>query len=164
MRYLEVGKIVTTHGIKGEVKIKISSNNVHRFDVNSQLFMGEQKEKIIINSSRMHKNMMLITFNNYNNINDVLKYIGLNIYCDTDLDNNEDDGTFYYDDLIDCKVLVNNKIIGVVIDVMEVPQGEILRIKLNDDQIKLVPFVDEFIGNVDINAKTIEVLPIEGLL
>ena len=54
--------------------------------------------------------------------------------------------------------------IGVVTDVMEVPQGEILRIKLNSGKKVLVPYVDEFIESVDIDKKEIIINPIEGLL
>lgn len=47
---------------------------------------------------------------------------------------------------------------------MEVPQGEILRIKKINGKTALVPYVDEFIAGVDINKKEIVINPIEGLL
>ena len=161
MRLLECAKILTTHGIKGEVKIKIITDDLNRFNKGNILYAGEEKEVITINSFRMFKGMGLITFNNITNINDVLKYIGKSIYVDTDM---YDDDSIYYDDLIGCNVFDKGKLIGICEDVMEVPQGEILVIKLENGKQGFVPFVDEFIKEIDIEKKQIDIESIEGLL
>lgn len=162
MKYLEVGKIVTTHGIKGEVKVQIITDNISRFEKGNVLYIGEEKEKIIVDNYRLQKNMILLSFNNITNINDVLKYIDKILYVDIDEVREEDE--IYYDDLIDCVVKVNEEKIGVVVDVIEVPQGEILKIQKNNGKYALVPYVDEFIIDVNINEKIILIDPIEGLL
>ena len=167
MKYLEVGQIVSTHGIKGELKVKIITDNLDRFNKGNELFLGDDKEVVTISSSRMHQGMMLITINNLNNINDVLNYVNKTLYCDRDLDLDSD--SIYFDDLIDCNVIVNEECIGVVKDIMDLPQGPLLEIKLNEKKdgkevIKLVPYVDEFIKEVDIKNKNIVITPIEGLL
>lgn len=161
MRLLECAKILTTHGIKGEVKIKIITDDLNRFNKGNILYVGDEKEVITINSFRMSKGMGLITFNNITNINDVLKYIGKSIYVDTDM---YDDDSIYYDDLIGCNVFDKGKLIGICEDVMEVPQGEILVIKLENGKQGFVPFVDEFIKEIDIEKKQIDIESIEGLL
>lgn len=162
MKYLEVGKIVTTHGIKGEVKVQVITDNIERFNKGNLLYLGDKKEKIIIDNSRFQKNMILLSFNKINNINDVLKYVNQTLYVDIDEVRTEDE--IYYDDLIDCIVYVNNQKIGIVEDVIEVPQGEILKILKNNQEYALVPYVSEFIVDVDINEKKIIIDPIEGLL
>ena len=161
MRLLECAKILTTHGIKGEVKIKIITDDLNRFNKGNILYVGDEKEVITINSFRMFKGMGLITFNNITNINDVLKYIGKSIYVDTDM---YDDDSIYYDDLIGCNVFDKGKLIGSCEDVMEVPQGEILVIKLENGKQGFVPFVDEFIKEIDIEKKQIDIESIEGLI
>lgn len=162
MKYLEVGKIVTTHGIRGEVKIQVITDNLSRFEKGSILYIGEEKEQIIVDNYRVQKNMVLLSFNGITNINDVLKYINKMIYVDIDEVRDEDE--IYYDDLIDCIVFVEEQVIGVVSDVIEVPQGEILQIKKQNGKNVLVPFVDEFIVEVDIKNKKIIIDPIEGLI
>lgn len=162
MKYLEVGKIVTTHGIKGEVKVQVITDNISRFEKGNCLYIGENKEKIIVDSYRIQKNMVLLAFNGITNINDVLKYVDKMLYVD--VDEIRDDEEIYYDDLIDCVVKVDEEEIGTVIDVIEVPQGEILKIQKNNGKIALVPYVDEFIIDVDIENKVILIDPIEGLL
>ena len=106
--------------------------------------------------------MMLITVNGIYDINKVLDYVNKTIYCDIDEVDDDEDG-YYYDDLIGCKVIVDGKEIGIVNDIIEVPQGELLEINVKG-KMKLVPYVDEFIDSVDIDNKEIVITPIEGLL
>ena len=169
MKCLEVGKIVTTHGIKGEVKVSITTDNLNRFNVGNTLLVGinNSYQPITISSFRMHKNMALISFNNIQNINDVLMYVGSVIYVDRDTLNDLNEGEYYYYDLIVLDVYdktIESGKIGVVVDVVEVPQGEILRIKLSNGKKALVPYVDEFILKVDIENNLLIINSIEGLL
>lgn len=156
-----VGKIVGTHGIKGELKVK-SDTSFDRFKKGSKLYI-EKEEEITINSHRQHKGMELITINNLTNINDVLCYVGKDLYVPHDREELED-GEFYYEDLIglDCYDSKKN-LVGTVIDLQEVPQGLILEIKSNTKTI-LVPFVDEFIVDIDLDNNKLSINEIEGLL
>lgn len=156
-----VGKIVGTHGIKGELKVK-SDTSFDRFKKGSKLYI-DKKEEIIINTHRQHKGMELITINNLNNINDVLCYVGKEIYVPHDRDE-LDEGEFYYEDLIglECYDSKNN-LIGTIIDLQEVPQGIILEIKGEKKNI-LIPFVDEFVRDINLEENKIMINEIEGLL
>lgn len=163
MMYL-VGKIVGTHGIKGELKV-LNDSNFDRLKVGEKLFVNRNNtyEKIEITSMRTHKNFFLITINNINDINDVLSYVNLNIY--TDKHETLEDGRYYYDDLIDCVCFdMNGKRIGVVSDITELPRGILLEIIKDNKTKALVPFVEAFIKEVDIENKKISIEPIEGLL
>ena len=166
MKYLEVGKIVAPHAIKGEVKVLITTSLPDvRFKRGNTLYVLFDKEykEIKIDTFRMHKGMALISFNGITNINDVLEYVDKTIYVDKEALNALDDDNYYYDDLIGLSAYNEETLIGEVIDVMEVPQGAILVIK-NGDKESLVPFVDEFIDSVDLENGKIYINPIEGLL
>lgn len=169
MKYLEVGKIVTTHGIKGELKVSITTDTLSRFNVGNKLYLKQGNEyiEVTIDSFRMHKEMALITINNLKNINDVQCYIGMYLYVNRDELDDLNEGQYYYEDLIGLDVYdktIESGKIGKVIDVIEVPQGEILRIKLNNGKNGLVPFVDEFIVEVDIENNILIISSVEGLL
>ncbi len=159
-----VGKIITTHGINGEVKVK-SETNFPRFNSQSKLYLEKEKQMIPIhiNSHRIHQGIDLITFNDYKNINDVIPYIGCSIYTEhlsEELKENE----YYYEDLIGLNTYnEENHLIGIVNDIIEVPQGIILEIKREKD-LKLIPFVDEFIKEISLDEKKIIIHVIEGLL
>lgn len=169
MKYLLVGDIVSTHGIRGEVKVNIVTDDLSRFDVGNNLYVLKDNvyQKITVSSFRLHKNMALITFNNIKDINDVVSYLKLSLYIDKDEVPELEEGMYYYDDLIGLEVIDvnndNNKV-GKVIDVVEVPQGCILRIKKTNGKQALVPYVEEFIKKVDLENKTIEIASIEGLI
>ena len=78
MEYIYIGKIVNTHGIKGEVRIlskfKYKSRVLKKY---FKVYIGPSKEEQIINSYRPHKQFDMITLEGITNINEVLKYKGL---------------------------------------------------------------------------------------
>ena len=79
--YICVGKIINTFGIKGELKILSDFEYKERiFKKDFPIYIGELKEKELVNTYRMHKNYDLVVFNSYTNINEVLKYKGNKIY------------------------------------------------------------------------------------
>ncbi len=163
MEYVYLGKIVNTHGIKGE--IRIISNFKYKeqaFKPNFTIYIGDKKEKYLITSYRPHKNYDMVTLAGINNINDVIKYKGYNVYINkADLTLTND--MYFDEDLIGCLVYDNDQYIGEVIDLMETPANRILVIMNNDKQI-LIPQVDEFIKKVDINNKKIIINSIKGMI
>lgn len=156
-----VGKIVGTHGIKGELKVK-SDTSFNRFEKGNKLYIDKTIE-ITIDSHRQHKGMELITINGLKNINDVLCYVGKDLYVPHDR-SELDEGEYYYEELIglDCYDSQDN-FIGPVIDLQEVPQGLILEIQGKDKTI-LIPFVEAFIDGIDLEEKKLYINEIEGLL
>lgn len=168
MKYLEVGKIIATHGIRGEVKVSLTTSfPEERFEKGNVLYIGEngKYKKIVIDTFRVHKGLGLVSFNNLTNINDVLDDVGKTIYVDKESLDELGEDDFYFDDLIGLTAITDsNEKIGEVVDIIEVPQGAILVIKKNDKKEALVPFVDEFIGDVDLEEGYIIITPIEGLL
>lgn len=161
--YYLVGRIINTHGIKGELKV-INESNFERFFKGSELYLKKDDKyiKITITSVRIHQGYYLITINNLLNINDVLAYVGLDIY--TDKHEELEEGRFYFDDLIGSLVYgEDNKKIGIVKDIMDNPNQSLLEIDTGT-KITLIPFVEAFIKDVDIDNKKIIINVIEGLL
>lgn len=158
MDFIYIGKIVNTHGIKGEVRI--ISNFKYKenvFKKNNNLYIGKNKEKQIINNYRKHKNFDQIIFYNINDINEVLKYKGESVYINKD--EIKIDGILN-EDLIDINVYGNKKLIGKITNIVDNGAHEILVI---NDKI-LIPYVEEFIKKIDIENKIIEINVIEGLI
>ena len=156
MKFIYIGKIVNTHGIKGELRILSDFKYKDKvFKKDFKFYIGKDKEEYIVNTYRHHKVFDMVTFDGYNDINEVLKLKGKNVYI-----NNDDldlDGEIYIDNLIGFKVIVGDKEIGVVTDVMHMPANDI--IKVGDI---LIPYVKEFIIKIEDN--TIYVKDVGGLL
>ena len=152
MKYINVGKLVNTHGLKGEVRIL--SKFRHKKNVfikGMKLYIGKKKEEFTINTYRFHKIYDMVTFEGYNNINDVEYLKGLNVYINED-DLNLDDG-IYSGKLIDFKVICEDKEIGIVTEIIDTPANEVIRV---GEKI-LIPYVDEFIEKIDLDNKKIYV-------
>ncbi len=148
-----LGKLVNTHGIKGEVRILSDFKYKHQvFQKGKHLYIGN--DKLTINTYRPHKKYDMVTFDDINDINEVLKYKGQNVYIDKE--------EFVFegplnDDLIGLPVYDNNKLLGNVKDIASNPSQELL--VLEDGT--MIPMVPEFI--TDIKSDHINVKLIKGL-
>ncbi len=161
MNYLFIGDIVNTHGIKGEVRI-ISDFKFKEdvFKVGNYLYVGPYKDKLEITSYRVHKNYDMVTFKGINDINEVLKYKGKKVYIIKE--EYKFDG-FLDEDIIGLDAYVNDKKIGVVTDILKSHAHPILDIE-NDGTHSFVPFIDEFVLNVDLESKRIDLEVLEGMI
>ena len=116
--FIYIGKIVNTHGIKGEVRILSDFERKDKvFIKGMNIYIGKKKEKEIINSYRHHKNFEMITIIGYTDINQVLKYKGLNVYIKKS-DLNLDNGEYLDSDLIGLDVIVDGLVKGKVTDII----------------------------------------------
>ena len=157
MEFIKIGKIVNTHGIKGEVRILSNFKYKDKvFKKDMKFYIGKDKKEYIVNSYRFHKIYDMVTFNGYNNINDILDIKGKEVYIN-DEDLILDNGEIYIDKLIGYEVVVGDKNIGVVTSVMHMKANDILRV--NDI---MIPYVKEFILKIENNI--IYVNDVGGLL
>lgn len=148
-----VGKIVNTFGIKGEVKILSDFEFKERiFKKGFKLYISEDKYEEEINSYRVHKNYDLITFKNYNNINEILKYKGFNVYIKRD-DLKLNDDEYLLNDLIGLEVYDDDKLIGIVLDYEKSINNTLLKIK--GDKTFYIPLISPYIIKVSLNDRKI---------
>ncbi len=161
--YIYIGKIVNTHGIKGEIRILSDFEYKDKvFIKDMPIYIGRKKELEIINSYRHHKNFEMITMKNYTNINEVLKYKGLYVYIkreDLLLSKTE----YLDDDYVGLKVIVDNNEKGTIKEIRNTGiNNKIIVIEYQSKEV-LIPFQSEFIISIDINKKEIVLNPIKGM-
>lgn len=160
--YIYLGKIVNTHGIKGEIRIISECEYLDRiFKPNNKIYIGEEKVLETINTYRHHKIYEMITLKGITNINDVLKYKGQNLYFKK-VDLNLSDNEYLISDLIGLNAYYNNKNLGAIIDILN-NNGNILLV-IKGKKLIYIPKNDHFIKSVDFNKKIIELINIEGLI
>ena len=162
MKFFKCGSVMTTHGLKGALKVR-SFSDFNRFYVGSRLYIlhNGNYEEVKVSKVSIQGDYYLVTFEGYDDINKVLKYHSNDIYVsELDRGNELNEGEYYYSDLIGLNVVnQNNDARGVVIEIRELPQAEYLVIKYNEKNV-LVPFINEFI--IEVSDKII-VKEIEGL-
>ena len=161
MELIRIGKIVNTHGIKGEIRI------LSKFPYKDKVFVKNMKVYIdknnveVINTYRKHKNFDMVTFDGYNNINEVLKYKGKNVYInkeDIELKQNE-----YLDEqLIGLDVIYKNMLMGTIGDIERYDKISLIKIN-GKDRYYLIPYNFNLIDNIDIKNNKIYIKDIDGL-
>lgn len=161
---LRIGKIVNTHGIRGELKVVPNTDFIEeRFSLGNQVMLQFGRELLTfeIDSVRTHKGCLLITFKDLHDINQVEKYKGLDLFVEVD---GSDDEDYYYYELEGCKVYYQDCYVGEVNEILETDAHEILRIKREGMNDVLIPYVERFILDVDVENKRIDIDVIEGML
>ena len=149
-----LGKLVNTHGLKGEVRIISDFKYKSKvFKKGSHLFIND--DELIINTYRPHKEYDMVTFDGITNIDEVLKYKGKRVYIKKE-DYNFDG--ILNEDLIGLPVYGDGKLLGTVTDVYKNVNQELIEI---DNDI-LIPYVPAFIKNI--SKEKLEINVIEGLL
>lgn len=169
-KWFNVGKIVNTHGIKGEVRV-ISKTDFaeERYAPGNQiyLFMPETKEpkELTIATHRVHKNFDLLTFKGYENMSEVEKMKGgiLKIHEDqlTELDEDE----FYFHEIIGCLVFTTSgEEVGKIREILTPGANDVWVVKGKGGKDILIPYIEQIVKKVDIKEQIILIEPMEGLL
>ena len=160
MEYLYIGKLVNTHGIKGEVRLLSKFRHKDKVFVKGfKFYVGKDKKEYIAETYRKHKNFDMVVFKDNYDINLIEHLKGSLVYINKDelkLDKN----TYLSVDLIGFNVIINDKSIGVISDVLDTPANEVLIL----DSGTMIPYVDAFIKSVDISKKEVIVHDVKGLL
>lgn len=166
MEYTIVGKIINTHGIKGEVKVYPLTDEIERFSYLGKAYIGDLKEKTKIKTVRYHKGFPIIAFEGFDDINEILRFKDEYIYIDDRDRIILSENQYFIYDLIDCEVFdMEKKKIGYIYDVLQNISNDVYVVKddLNNKEY-LIPAIKEFIRHVDIDNKVIMIDPIEGMI
>ena len=162
MKYVLIGKLVNTHGIKGEVRILSDFKYKDRvFKPGMKIYIGKNKICEVINSYRHHKIFDMIMMEGYNDINEVLKYKGDYVYVNKE-DIKLNDGEYLDEDIIGLNVYVNDKLLGVVRKI-ENHNGNNILVVINNEKKYLIPYNFDIILSIDLNERKIMVRDIAGL-
>lgn len=160
MEYLYIGKLVNTHGIKGEVRILSNFRYKDKVFIKGfKFYVGKDKKEYTVETYRKHKNFDMVVFKNNYDIN-LIEYLkGSFVYINKE-DLKLDKNTFLSVDLIGFNVIINDKLIGVISDVLDTPANEVLVL----DNNLMIPYVKTFINTINVDKKEVIVNDVKGLL
>lgn len=164
MQFLRVGKIVNTHGIRGGVKVIPTTDYPERFEELEYVYL-DKTHKLIIKKLQYVKNMVVLTFNDYEDINLVEGLKGKQLYIDETQRRELPEDTYYIIDLIGLDVYTIDEVyLGQVKDIIQTGPSEVYVIRDDKGKEVMIPAVKEFMPVIDIEAKKIIVKPIEGMI
>lgn len=166
-KYLEIGQIVNTFGIKGMVKVKPFTDNIERFSNLEKIYIknksGQTEYKI--QEVKYHKNMVLVKFEGIENPEqaDLLR----NSYLIVDRETEEplEPGRYYIVDMIGLDVFTDdNECLGKLEDIYNTGSNDIYVVKNELGKQVLLPAIEDVIKNIDMDNKKVIVHLIPGLV
>lgn len=164
-KFLEIGKIVSTHGIKGEVRVQPWCDDSELLTEFDSLYLKEGQEEIIIESARVHKNVVVMKFENVNDMNSAQLLRNRILYVDRD-DLVLDDKTYFIQDLIGLKVIDfdnESKVYGKIMDVTQTGANDVYHIQDENKKVVLIPAIADVVKETDIDNEIMKITPLKGL-
>ena len=161
---LRVGVISSTHGVRGEVKVYPTTDDVNRFKKLKKVVLDTGREYIDLEISgvKFFKNLVILKFKGIDNINDIEKYKGKDLLVHredaVELEENEN----YVADLLDLKVVTDDgQVLGYLTEVMETGANDVYVVETEDGKELLLPAIRECILDVDLDEEvmTVHILP-----
>ncbi|KAA8432840.1 ribosome maturation factor RimM [Weissella paramesenteroides] len=155
MPLYKVGKIVNTHGIRGEVRVVPTTDfPMERFKKNNKLVIVTKLNNIEVQIAtvREHKQFILVSFVNMQNINDVEQYKGCELMVTEDLQQDLSSDEFYYHDIIGLKIIDNasQEVIGTVSEILPMPANDVWVVTAKGSDDILLPFIEDVVTMIDL--------------
>ncbi|MFC0214312.1 ribosome maturation factor RimM [Paenibacillus chartarius] len=164
-----VGKIVNTHGIRGELKIWPQTDFAEeRFEKGSELVIETPNGTCVpvsVETSRIHKNMVLVKFKQFDNINECEKYKGSLLKVEEKYLGELNEGEYYYHEIIGCKVVTEEgQELGTITEILTPGANDVWVVKPPKGKEVLLPVIDDVVLEVDVASKLVRVRLLEGLI
>lgn len=167
---LSVGKVVNTHGIRGELKVLLSTDFPEvRFAPKAKLMLvhPERNEQIevTVGMSRSYKQMYIVKFDGFDDINEVEKYKGYELKVSKSNTVELPENEYYFHEIIGCKVVSDEgEELGVIEEILRPGANDVWVVKMPNRKQLLLPVIDDVVLDVDVQAKLVKVHLMEGLL
>ena len=160
---LEIGQIVNTHGLRGDLKVMPWCDDPEIFDELAYVIIdGEEYD---IEKSRMQKNMVLLKLAGIDDINDAEKYRNKVLTVPREELGDLPEGTYYICDLLGCNVTTDQgRNLGEIKDIIKTGSNDVYVVEDGCGNQVLIPVIDEVILSVDVDEKKIVIKPLKGLI
>lgn len=164
---LQVGVITQTHGVRGEVKVFPTTDDVNRFKKLKQVILDTGKETmpLEIQSVKFFKQFVILKFKGIDNINDIEKYKRCSLYVTREHAVPLEEDEYFIADMIGMKVCTEDgNIFGTLKDVIETGANDVYVIENAEHGEVLVPAIKECIRSVDIEKGQMMIHLMDGLI
>ncbi len=163
-KYLQVGKIVTTHGVRGEVKLQPWGNDPDNLCTFKVFYTDKEHKPFKVMRSRNHCGMILIQFEGIDTKESADKLRGT-VFCIDRDDDTLEEGQYYWQDLMGLDVIDvdTGKEYGKLCDITETGANLVYHIKFADGSINLIPAIDDVVISVDLDENIMKIRPLKGL-
>lgn len=163
--YLETGKITSTHGIKGEVRVEPWCDSPEFLKKFKVLYFDSKGEKSVKIAIRPHGHMAIAKIEGIDTVEEASKLRNKVLYMKRS-DARLPKGKYFIAELIDCKVIDadnEEKVYGILSDVSETGANDVWHIKGEDSKEYLIPAIPSVVISTDVEAGIIKIRPLRGI-
>ncbi len=157
MNDIAIGKIRTSHGVKGMLKVlSFSGQTEHFLKLKEFVLRKNGKEKVLtVESIKAAGSMILVKLKGIDNPEVGKSYSGWEIWTNRDFAAPLSSGEYYLKDLNGCNIVSNAKVLGKIVGISENSVNDLLEVR-TDSGVFIIPFREEFIGVIDLMSNTVE--------
>ncbi len=166
-KLLKVGVISSTHGLKGEVKVFPTTDDVKRFRQLKEVLLdaGDEKPVLQIEQVKFFKQFVILKFKGIDDIEDVQKYKGKDLLVTRENAVELKKDEYFIADLIGVSVISDdNSLRGILKDVIQTGANDVYVIDLEDGRQLLLPAIKECVLMVDLDENIMKIHVLDGLL
>ncbi len=163
--FLECGKIVSTHGIHGEVKVQPWCDTPEFLLEFTTLYMDKGSKKCVVEQSRIHKGMVMLKLAGINTMDEAVTLRGKVLYIDRVDAPPDQEGVFFVQDLLGIQVVDadTQASYGTLTDVFRTGANDVYEITGEDGVKRLAPAIKDVVIRTDPHAGIMEIRPLKGL-
>lgn len=162
-KFLQAGKVVGTHGIRGEIRVQPWCDSAVFLAKFKVFYTDKDGNEALRVKSRAHGNICLVKIDGVDTVEAAERLRGKVLYINRD-DCKLPDGRYFIDDIIGCVAVDFDTFeeYGKIVDVSQTGANDVWHIKRGKDEF-LIPNVPEFIKRVDIDESRVYIKPIKGI-
>lgn len=164
---LQVGVITQTHGIRGEVKVFPTTDDVNRFKKLKEVVLDNEKEQLTMTIAgvKFFKQYVILKFKGYDSINEIEKYKGARLFVSRDKAVKLQKDEYFIADLIGMQIITEDGApLGFLKNVLTTGANDVYVVETPEEKEVLLPAIKECVKNIDMEKALITVHIMEGLL
>lgn len=171
MEFVRVGRIVNTHGIRGQLKVMADTDFAsERFAPGEKLWIvhnGKSIRTVTVDKAQVHKGTYLISFDGMTNINEVEAYKGMWLAITSDQQHELEEDEFYHHEIIGLTVhTTQGKELGTIKEILQLGSNDVWIVKRTQNNKKdaLIPYIEDVVKEVDLVKGVVLIELMEGLI
>ncbi len=160
---LEIGQVVNTHGVKGEIKVQPWCDDPNIYDELEYIYIGGKRYDIL--RSRLHKNCEILAVEGINNINEAELLRNKIVTVEREMLGELPEGRYYIVDILGLEVRIKDgDVLGVIDDVIHTGSNDVYQVKRDGKKPVLIPVIPDVVNEVNIDEGYVIITPMKGLI
>ncbi len=163
--YLEIGKITSTHGIKGEMRVQPWCDSPEFMKSFKTLYLDKNGETALKVSSRPNGNMVIMKVQGIDTVEAAASYRNRVLFMKRS-DAKIEKGSYFIQELFDCTVVDADDesiIYGILCDVSQTGANDVWHIEAQNGKEYLIPAIKDVVIETDVEKGIIKIRPLRGI-